>query len=448
MVTLAISCLQPNISINDCDAEAYLMGAQSLRDGKGYVDTFGGPINNWPPGYSFILSLTSQPKIASLIINYVSFGVAIVFLYILAMQSGWPRIQGLALALAIGFGFLYHLAVEAKPDILTYALFLVGVKIYYHGEFHWRLLGCFLLAALIPIKYIALAFVPGILLADLCRMGISELIRRKECIMAGCFWMLFVIGTMLFNHSQIHGRLATHSYTMLPTPLSLVTELECFTKGNIVGFFRAGVVCWYGSIRAPIVLVPYVIVLAVGLASLVILKASPDGASLRWAGLGVLSLSWVLQWVLQFYADQRLLGYGMLLILLGFRPRTNAVCLWPSYAVSTFILTVYNTCSTVHLGINHPQYRLVAKEASHYITRGKAVFTNAKHILDVQENIPSQTVENLKRTPNGAYYLEVTLPNYDAIDQPIGIPCLRDKSWEKVASFQGGTLFQKKNAEP
>jgi hypothetical protein len=436
--TIAITLLQPAISINDCDAQAYIMGANSIHNGAGYVDTTGHPLNHWPPGYSLMLAVSSHPKTAALAINYISFGLVLALLYTLAVQFEWPRLQALAMAVAIGFGFLYHLAVEAKPDVFTYAVFLLGVKLHFSGEWRWRVLGSLFLSALIPIKLIATAFVPGLFLAELYQMrGALWVMRRTEWLAGGCFWLLFTIGVVLFNRLTVDVAIpATHAHA---TVVDVFREVGRF----IIDSLRGGVACWYGSIRAPIVFVPFAMVLAVGLASLAVLKASPDGAAIRWAGMGVLGVSWVLECVRQFFAGPRLMAYGVLLLLLGFRPRKNVGWLWPVYGVTTLALTMYNCFSTVQLGINHPEYRRVADSASRHIPRGKLVFTNANRLLDVQEKIPSQTVTNLEGLPEGAYYLAVTLPNYDAIDHPIGDACRLDKSWKTISSFEGGVLYQK-----
>jgi hypothetical protein len=388
-VILSISLLHPRIGVTDSDAEAYLLGANSFRERKGYVDQLGNPLNHWPPGYSILLSLAPEPKLASLVVNYLAFGSAMVLLWSLAVYSGWTCVQALAVSLAFGFGLLRHLAVEAKPDIFTYALFLLGIRLYLCDKAHWRMLAYFLWTSLIPVKFIAVVFTPGVLLADMYRQGAGRFLaaRWKGCGVAGCLWLLFLGGTILFNRFTIHTwTAASHAE---PSLTSIIGEVARFCTG----FLRTGLACWYGSMRSFDILGPFAFVLALGVLSLARLRPSPGGADLRWMGLGVLGLSWVLECIRQFYADPRLMGYGMLLILFGFAPRPTATWVWLAYAVATIGLATDNSFSVVRLGLNHPQYELVAKEASRIAPSGEMLYTNAHRILDVHAGIPSQTVK-------------------------------------------------------
>jgi hypothetical protein len=436
---LGILLLQPRIEVSDSDAEAYLLGAQSLREGRGYVDRLGDPLNHWPPGYSMLLSLTPEPKLAALVLNYIAFGIAVVLLESLARFSGWTRVQAAALSTALGFGLLRHLAVAAKPDILSYALFLLGIHMYLRDESRWRILACFVWAALIPLKLVALVFAPGVLLSSMCRQGAAPFLkaRWKECLIAGCFWLLFFGGSLLFNQVTIHAWVAaSHAQ---PTLESLANEAIRFGTS----FFRAGLACWYGSIRPLSIMIPFALVLIVGGVCLLGLRRSSRGLDLRWMGASLLALSWMLEGVQQFYADPRLMGYGMLLILVGLEPRSGTIPVWLVYAGVTIGLAVYNSLTVVRLGVNHPQYELVAKQAAQVIPHDQKVYTNTHRILDLHSAIPSQTVATLDGLPVGSWYFEATMPNYDAIARPIGFPPERDVSWIKMASFDGATLYRK-----
>jgi hypothetical protein len=435
---VGITLLQPRIGVTDSDAEAYVLGANAFREGKGYVDRLGNPLNHWPPGYSILLSLAPEPKLASLVVNYLAFGGAVVLLWNLAVYSGWTCVQALGVSLAFGFGFLRHIAVEAKPDILTYALFLLGIRLYLCDQAHGRLLAYFLWTSLIPVKFIAVVFTPGVLLADMYRQGAGRFLaaRWKGCVVAGCLWLLFLGGTLLFNCFTIHTWMAASHGE--PSLTSILGEVARFGTA----FLRTGLACWYGSIRSLHILGPFAFVLTLGVLSLASLRPSPAGAALRWMGLGVLGLSWVLECIRPFYADPRLMGYGMLLILFGFAPRPTATWVWLAYAVATIGLATDNSFSVARLGLNHPQYELVAKEASRIVPGGAMLYTNASRISDVHAGIPSRTVKNLEGLPKGTWYFEITLPNYDAIAQPIAPPPVRDTSWVQVASFEGATLYR------
>src|SRR5688572_16118707 len=81
---LGIWLLHPRIGIPDVDAHASIIGAHSLKRGHGYRDLHNAPLNHWPPGYSWLISLARNPVMAAQVINYLSFGGAVAMLFLLA----------------------------------------------------------------------------------------------------------------------------------------------------------------------------------------------------------------------------------------------------------------------------------------------------------------------------------------------------------------------------
>src|SRR5262245_51834443 len=158
--------LQFRIGVRDADAHSYIVGAYSIRAGNGYYDLNGGSLNHWPPGYSLILSLFPSPLLAALFLNYLSFGTSIALIYYLARGSGkWTASGALGLALAVGFIFLRRHATNAAPDILTYALFLLALLLHYKDSSHLRVVSYLIWGALIPVKLIAVVFIPAAVFA-------------------------------------------------------------------------------------------------------------------------------------------------------------------------------------------------------------------------------------------------------------------------------------------
>ena len=136
------------------------------------------------------------------------------------------------------------------------------------------------------------------------------------------------------------------------------------------------------------------------------------------------------------------MGYGLLLLLAGLVPLATRLRLWHVFAAGTLLLAVYNTAAASRLGVNHPAYEAWAKAAQTKLKPSQPVFSNAPSLLWVHLGIPA-TSGKLADAPTGAQYVEVTLPNYDAIAQPVNPPLPRDGSWRQVAVWEGGALFER-----
>ena len=435
---LGIYGLHPRISIMDVDAHACIIGAQSLQTGKGYRDLHGTPLNHWPPGYSLMLSLAPRPILAAQIINYAAFAGAVTMLAVLAACVGWPRRLALAFAIAFGCGLLRILALMAKPDILTFFVFFFATWLYVYKGSGGRLLGCFLWSALIPIKLIAVVFAPAVLFVDWWLSGNRNFWSRlPQHVVAGVCWLLFLAGTLAFNYFTIHSW-SSPSY-LDPTVAGLFHELKRFADGLFLGFLTA----WYGRDRTPEMWIAMVTTLCLGLAALATLERSEQGKWLRWMGAGVLGMSWLLQSVRLFYADPRLMGYGVFLLLLGFVPRGRSVKIWIVYAGATVALAVFNVAVTVSTGTNHPAYEQLGRQIAAIRLPEGHIVSNSFHVLDVHAGIPTRPIESLEKVPRGTIYIEIILPNYDSVAPTILPAPRRDSSWVEIANVDGATVYQK-----
>ena len=256
----ALWVLHQSIGITDSDAYSYMIGAQSLGRGQGYHDLLGNALNHWPPGYSLVLSVMPNPIATAQVLNYACFGGVLVFIYLLASKSGWSPAAALAVTTALGAGFFRGLAVHTKPDILAYFVFLAATWLFLRTEGWARLAAYFLWTSLIPVKLMAVVFVPSVLLAEWYLNGALKLQRRwPEYVGAIGSWGLVIAGLILFNYYAIdQWNSPSHEH---PTYMSFVGELKRFGSG----FFRIWLANWYGSIRAPYILVPFVFVVLVGM---------------------------------------------------------------------------------------------------------------------------------------------------------------------------------------
>jgi hypothetical protein len=196
-----------------------------------------------------------------------------------------------------------------------------------------------------------------------------------------------------------------------PTPNALAFELWRF----ILGFFRAFIANWYGSIRPPIFLTIFTAVLIAGLVALASLKRGEVGQDARRTGIAVLSLSWVLELVRIFYADPRLMGYGFLLALLGCAPRPTACFRWTAYGAACFGAAVLNAVLVDRSGAGHPLYAAMTRRVEPYLDPTKPLYTNSEGLVDAHLGIHSTPIKELPASSDAACFLDVRLPNYDAV---------------------------------
>ena len=319
LTVLGISLMQPCISVTDSDARAYIEGAYSIQAGVGYQDFTGHALNHWPLGYSLLLSLFPQPLSTALVINYLSVGIAVAFIYLLTQKAGWDPVSSSGIALAFGFGFFRGVGINAKPDILTYALFLIGAQCLGGASERLRTMGACIWSMLIPLKLIAVVFAPALLLVDWSLLrGRSHSFRLIHYGIISGLWLAALAAVVGFNYYTMKVIVpATHEANDL---IGYVHEIVRFGSSIL----RAFLANWYGSIGKIGVLVPFSLTLMVALVCLLPLRPHAGGREYAYIGLAVFALSWVLEVVRGFYGDTRLMGYGILLLLLAFRPGRGA----------------------------------------------------------------------------------------------------------------------------
>jgi hypothetical protein len=385
---LSMAVLHPRIGIRDVDAYAYVVGAYSLQQGEGFHDLNGKPLNHWPPGYSLLLSLFPDPLAASYVVNLVALGFAVTFLYLLAIRAGWDWQLAFSLGLVFGFGFFRMLAAFAKPDILTYSLFLLGALLYGTSSRRVQILSYGIWTILIPFKLIAAAFAPGGLMVEWLSSGSRQRPRRRALQIAialvACLVPLALV--LVFNRDTVAAWIpASHVLPGLETPRVVVESL-------LYSVPRGFLASWIGSLKPPERLLPFLVCVAVGGLALLTLRPAPNQGRLRTLGIVILALILLSNLVRASYGSVRLTGYGLLLILVSLRPRGSFRGLWYAYALCTVAVGTLNALTVPAFGANDPRYDRLAEDVSQLALPPGELLTNSFHLLDLHERIPTKPV--------------------------------------------------------
>jgi hypothetical protein len=307
--------LHPRLSIADADDVAYIMGARGIRSGLGYKSLTGSPLNHWPPGYSAILSLFPDPVAAATVINTLSLGIAAAFLYRLTQYAGWSWQAGVGLSLALASGFFRLLAHTAHPDVTTYALFFAAILLISRKR---RLLPSVLWSLLIPMKLIAVTFLPSAAGADRLASDLTQAQLFRRYIPGLSLSAAAMAAYLVFNRVTLGQWIpSSHEHSSLH---SLATGVKML----VVSVPRSFLFSWYGPIAHPFPLSAFFsCLLAAGLC-LVSLRPAPENRWFRMYGVLQLACTGLLLSVRSFDLTMRLLGYGVIVMLLGFRPKSWA----------------------------------------------------------------------------------------------------------------------------
>jgi len=423
---------QPRMALRDIDAFHYLIAANSLHQGQGYQDAAGHPIRNWPPGYPFLLSLFPNPFEAAHGINAIAFGFVVGFLFLFALQSGWGDAAALGMCAAFGFGWLRIIASDVRADILNYAFFFFGVWLFARGG-RSRLFAYLIWNFCIPLKWVSVFFTPAGLFIDAIQ-------RRGKCLpalfVALVQWDVILTSLLVYNYRAIH-RLTGPSLA----PPDSGRFFDCLGK-VIFTLGRSFISSWYGTIRAPMPGLLFFALLAAGIWAGLSLR--PRGNRL-YLGLGLAFFGGcaVLFTLIDFGGVIRLLGYGPLLVLLGFCPERDSYRRWLVYGGLAAGVSVINFASVNSLGGNDPSYSSLAQATLHLPQVSGAVYTNAFHLLDVHTGRATEPVTLLDEVPKGGYFLRVKWPNTDEVATltwPIPEP---GRGWQLVGRTATARLYRR-----
>jgi hypothetical protein len=356
------------------------------------------------------------------------------------------------LALAAGFGLFRTLATDAKPDNLTYAVYFLAVLAYQSPRPSSRILGYVLWGLLIPFKNIAVVFIPAAIIQDV--RFYRQRANWPELATAVAVWASFVLGVVAFNFRTIDAP------TSPGHPLADVSGVGKEVVRFIVCIPRMLIIHWYGSLRDPVSWGPVGLQFLIGLYCALGLKYRADGwRRFGRLGLTTLAVSWLVLLVRLFYADMRLMGYGVYLLLVSFRPGDQTVSRWLLYGAVSTAVGVFNSVMIDSRGVNHPKYEQVVRELLDHGSPDGPIYSNSYHFLDIHGRVGSKLVslhhdayldptgievaDDLGRLPSGAYFLHVTLPRYDPHSTAVWPVDPPGPEFREVLRVDGAVLYRK-----
>ncbi len=430
---VGIYLLHRQLAVRDVDGFAYIIGARSIHMGEGYRSLTGDPLNHWPPVYSLLLSPFSDQVVAATVVNYLSYGVVLGLLYYLLCRSKWSWQSSLGLTLGLGSGFFRLLANSAHADILTYAVFLIGLGIAQRS----RLWSSVVLSLLIPIKLITVVFLPAFIGSDLIASRFDPKRLFASYYPAAIVSIAGVLGILLFNKATSDGWVpATYGET----------TLKSFYAG-IYGFLysipREFLFDWHGTLHSALPIALFLTCAALLSAAAFAMRLTPAGAWYVAFGLLFIIGSGLLLLVRAFTPHVRLLAYGPIAIFIGMRPQPWANRLLLFYGLISLGTGVLNALTVDSLGSMDPRYRQLAVEVAGSQDDRSVIATNSFHILDLHANIPSIPVKDYGEASGFKRFLWVTLPNFDPLARTVTPMDRPGPGWCETANFAGGVLFKR-----
>ncbi|MEM7774305.1 MAG: hypothetical protein AAF732_01750 [Pseudomonadota bacterium] len=424
------TALHARASVNNTDAFAYIEGAISLQDGKGYVSVSGVPLNHWPVAFAWLLSFFPDPLTATYWINAASYSIVLLMLMRLGHQAGWSVTPLIGLTVALGAGFFYFIARIAMPDILAYAVFFVCIYFVLHGGLLARRFALVGLALLTLLKSIAVVFVPAIFLAELWRLGFANFWQRFiDYSLAGSALLAVIVWTFAFNYHAI-GEILPSSHSA-PTVELFASEVVRFVQG----FFRQFLANWYGSIRSPIYLVTLMLVVIVGLFAFLSLRPTAQGRLLFESGIAILLLSWVLEFVRIYHASPRLMGYGLCLLVLGCGVSQHFARRWVLYACASLASTIACVSLVPMDAANSILYAKPLRDIQEKIPKREELYSNSLRVVDIHVKRHARPIRSWSDVDEGGAgcVVELLAPNQDAVGVHVWPLPTPPKTWSTHA---------------
>jgi hypothetical protein len=221
---------------------------------------------------------------------------------------------------------------------------------------------------------------------------------------------------------------------------SSLTVLASGAKSLIISIPRSFLFGWHGSVTATFPRIAFPVCMLLAAICLCSLRPHQQVGGLESTGhmsrmLGAPAC------VRSYDPSARLRGYGLIALVMGFRPMKWANGVWMLYALVSFVFGVVNGIFVNSLGSDDPRCAELAAEFRSYYIGSEIVATNSFHILNIHANIPSIPVNDYAEADHYHKFFWVTLPQFDAIATSVtGMPH-PGKEWCEDTSFSGGVLF-------
>jgi hypothetical protein len=402
----------------------------------GYRSLMGEPFNHWPPGYSLLLSAFPDPLFGALVVNYLSFGVVAGLLCYLLRRSGWSWQAAVGLTAVLASGFFRLLANMVHADVPTYALFLIALCMAMRGS--GRLWPGVMWALLLPLKFIAVVFLPPAVVADRIAGGQALKALARSYLPAFALLGLCLGGILVFNALTAEETVAA-SHRL--SSLRMLWRGVVILAGSIPRTFLFD---WHGSIFEALPLAAFAVsMLLAGVCFLSLRPVpGPPGQWLRTYGVTLLVCVGVLLCVRAFGPTARLTGYGLIALCLGFRPIPGKWVdgAWLLYGTIALVTAVTNGLTVPSLGLNDPRLATVAREFRMHHADSKVVATNSFRILDLHANIPSVPITMEAEAAPYERLFWVTMPKVDLTDSVRPMP-RPGPAWCEERRLSGGIVF-------
>jgi hypothetical protein len=136
-----------------------------------------------------------------------------------------------------------------------------------------------------------------------------------------------------------------------------------------------------------------------------------------------------------------LLGYGLIVLFLGFRPQRWANPIWLLYGFASLAVGVVNATTVNSLASMDPRYAALATQVREKYEGSKIIATNSFRLVDLHANIPSVPVSDYDEASKYQLFLWVTLPNYDPASSAVITMARPGQGWCEENQFVGAIMF-------
>ena len=301
-----------------------------------------------------------------------------------------------------------------------------------------RTLPALIWAALVPIKLIAVVFLPSAFAADWVseQTDWKRLLRSyAPAVIVAVMSVGGVVGFNLFTTKTWTGGQSSTSLAVLASGM----------RSCIFSIPRQFLFSWYGTAVSPLLMIAFFVCMILATICLCSLRPTPSGRWFRNYGTSCLLCSALLLFVSSYDPSARLTGYGLIILLMGFRPLKWANGVWMLYGASSVVIAIVNGVTVNALGSNDPRYAELALQFRSYYNSKEIVATNSFHILDIHANISSIPVTDYKQADHYDKFFWVTLPQFDAVATSVTEMPHPGKEWCEERRFSGGVLFTRCN---